>query len=247
MGPWRLEVLRLWRTRRLIALAAAFLLLGFGMPVLTYYLPALIKNSGNGVQVTVPKQTAADSITAFASNAAQMGTLVVVVVAAATLAIDAHPGLAAFYRTRIHRPTRLVLPRYAVVTAASVASLALGTLGAWYETVVLFGSVPVGALMGGFALEALWICFVTSIVLVFGSAIRGLLGVVGASIALLLALALLSNLSAVSFWLPTRLAGSEADLVKHTADGLWRAAIVTGVVTVAAISLGVYRLGQYRR
>ena len=110
-----------------------------------------------------------------------------------------------------------------------------------------FGSFSVGALLGGFALEALWLCFVTGIVLVFSSAIRGLLGVVGASIALLLALALLGNLPAVSSWLPTKLAGSEADLVKHAADGIWRAAVITGVATVAAVSLGVYRLGQYRR
>jgi ABC-2 type transport system permease protein len=243
MGPWRLEVLRLWRTRRLVALAATFLILGLGIPVLTYYLPELVKNAGNGVQIIAPKPTAADSIAGFASNVAQLGTLVVVVVAAATLAIDAHPGLAAFYRTRVRRPTRLVLPRYVIVTAASVATLALGTLGAWYETTVLLGSVSVGALVGGLALEALWLCFVTSIVTVFASTIRGVLGVVGASIALLLALALLGNLPAASSWLPTRLAASGADFVQHSAGNVWHAAVVTGVATVAALSLAVNRLG----
>ena len=79
-------------------------LLGFGIPVLTYYLPDLVKNAGNGVQIIAPKPTPADAIAGFASNAAQLGTLVVVVVAASTLAIDANPGLAAFYRTRVHGP-----------------------------------------------------------------------------------------------------------------------------------------------
>src|SRR6266545_1028652 len=144
MGPWRLELLRVWRTRRMIALAATFLILGLGVPVLTYYLPELVKNAGNGVRIIAPKPTPADAITGFASNVAQLGTLVIVVVAAASLSIDAHPGLAAFYRTRVHRPILLVLPRYVVVTAASVATLALGTLGAWYETRVLLGSVPFG-------------------------------------------------------------------------------------------------------
>jgi ABC-2 type transport system permease protein len=244
MGPWRLELLRLWRTRRLVALAATFLILGLGDPVLTYYLPELVKNASNGVQITVPKQTAADGIAGFAGNVAQLGTLVVVVVAAANLSIDAHPGLAAFYRTRVHRPTLLVLPRYVMATAASVATLALGTLGAWYETMVLLGHVPFGALMGGFALEALWFCFVTSIVAVFTSAIRGVLGVVGASIALLLGLALLGNLPSASSWLPTRLAASGADIVQHSAGDVWHATVVACVATVVALSLAVNRFGK---
>jgi ABC-2 type transport system permease protein len=244
MGPWRLELLRVWRTRRLIALAATFLILGLGVPVLTSFLPELVKGATNGVQITVPKQTAADGIAGFAGNVAQLGTLVVVVVAAATLSIDAHPGLAAFYRTRVHRPILLVLPRYAIVTAASVATLALGTFGAWYETTVLLGSVPFGALMGGLALEALWLCFVTSIVTVFTSAIRGVLGVVGGSIALLLTLALLDGLPSAFSWLPTRLAASGGDLIQHPAGDVWHAVVVSSLATVAALSLAVNRLGK---
>jgi len=244
MGPWRLEVLRVWRTRRLIALAATFLLLGLGVPILTYYLPELVKNGSNGLQITVPKQTPTDAVSGFAGNVAQLGTLVVVAVAAASLSIDARPGLAAFYRTRLHRPALLVLPRYVIVTAASVVALALGTLGAWYETAVLLGSVPPGSLMAGLALEALWLCFVTSVVALLTSAIRGVLGVVGASIALLLALNLPGSLSAVSSWLPIRLAASEADFLQHPAGTIWHAAVVSGVATVAALSLAVHRLGK---
>ncbi len=244
MGPWRLEVLRVWRTRRVIALAATFLILGLGVPVLTFYLPELVKNAGNGVRIIAPKPRPADAIAGFASNVAQLGTLVVVVVAAANLSIDAHPALAAFYRTRVHRPTLLVLPRYLIVTAASVATLALGTFGAWYETTVLLGSVPFAALMVGLALEALWFCFVTSIVAVFTSAIRGVLGVVGGSIALLLALALVGGLPAASSWLPTSLGASAADLVQHPAGDVWHAVVVSAAATVAALSLAVNRLSK---
>jgi ABC-2 type transport system permease protein len=244
MGPWRLELLRIWRTRRLIALAATFLILGLGSPVLTYYLPDLVKNSANGIQIILPEQTAADGIASFASNIAQLGTLVVVVVSAATLAIDADPGLAAFYRTRIRRPLPLVMPRYLVVTAASIAALALGTLGAWYETTVLLGSVPFGSLMLGFALEALWLCFVTSIVAFFTSTLRGVLSAVGASIAFLLGLSLLGSLTAASSWMPTRLSGSGAAFIQDATGNIWHAILVTGLATIAAISLAIYRFGH---
>jgi len=227
-----------------VALAATFLILGLGIPILTYYLPELVKNAGNGVQIIAPKPTPADAIAGFAHNVAQLGTLVVVVVAAATLSIDAHPALAAFYRTRVHRPVLLLLPRYVTVAAASVAMLALGTFGAWYETTVLLGSVSFGALMVGLALEAVWLCFVTSIVAAFTSAMRGVLGVVGGSIALLLALALLGNLPSAFSWLPTRLAASGADFVQHSAGDVWHGVVVSGVATVAALSLAVNRLGK---
>jgi ABC-2 type transport system permease protein len=244
MGVWRLELLRIWRTRRIVALGAIFVILGLGEPILTYYLPELVKGSGHGVQITVPKQTATDAMAAFAGDVGQLGTLVVVVVAAASLAIDANPSLAAFYRSRIHRPARLLVPRYATVTAASVAMLALGTISAVYETAVLFGAVPIGALVGGFALEAVWICFATSIVAVFASLVRGLAGVVGGSIALLLALGLLGSASSVSSWLPTRLAGSGAALLQHPFGDLWHAVIVSSIATFAALAFAVNRLGD---
>jgi ABC-2 type transport system permease protein len=244
MGAWQLELLRTWRTRRLIALAAAFLLLGLGIPLLTYFLPEIIKGSARGVQITVPRQTAADAITGFAGNTGQLGTLVVVVVSAASMSIDAHPALAAFYRTRLRGSRALVLPRYVTVTAASLLMLALGTLAALYETNVLFGAVPIGALMVGIALEGLWFCFVTSVVACFTSVMRSVLGVVGLSIAMFLALALLEGLPAAFSWLPTRLAASGADLIHHPAGDVWHAAVVTALATLSALGIGMHRLGH---
>jgi ABC-2 type transport system permease protein len=244
MGPWHLELLRMWRTRRWIALAATFLILGLGLPVLTYFLPDLVKGASTTVQIVVPKQTAVDAIASFASNAGQLGTLVLVVVAAASLAVDAHPALSAFYRTRVRRADLLVLPRYVVVTAASVVALILGTLGAWYETTVLFRSVNFGALAGGVGLEAVWMCFVASIVLLFTSVCRSMLGVVGWAIAFLLALALLTNLGAIASWLPTRLAASVGDLVQGSPGDIWRALVVAGVGTALALAAGVHLLGR---
>ena len=240
IGPWRLEWLRIWRTRRLIALVATFLILGFGSPVLTYYLPDLIKHSSSsGIEITIPEQTAVDGIASYAGNIAQLGTLVIVVVAAATLALDARPGLAAFYRTRIQRRTMLVLPRFLVITAAAIAALALGTIGAWYETTILLGTVPVAALLKGFALEAIWIVFVCSMALLFSGLVRGVLGVVGATLGLLLGLALLGSFSFAASWSPTRLSGSMADFMRESPGDHWQAITVTLAVSVAACAIAV--------
>jgi ABC-2 type transport system permease protein len=245
MGPWRLEMLRVWRTRRLIALAAIFLIVGLGNPVLVYYLPDLLKGAGDGIRITLTRQTPADGIAGFAQSVAQLGTLVVVIVTAATLSIDARPGLAEFYRTRLRRPTRLVLPRYLTITGAAVAAFAVGTLGAWYETTILLGHISLADLAAGSALEALWLCFVTSVVAACTSVIRSVLGAVGSAVALLLALDVLGAAPALSSWMPTRLAESVADLTGPQPGGnIWHGALIAGLVTAALISLAVNRIGQ---
>ena len=244
MGPWQLELLRLWRTRRLIVLAATFLALGLGLPVLTYYLPQLVKHAANGITIIAPKQTPADAIQGFASNTGQLGTLVVVIIAAASFSIDAHPILAAFYRTRLRRPSQLLLPRYLTVAIAATVMLALGTLAAWYETVVLLGSVPVLKLLAGFAHEALWIWFATSLVAAFSSLLRNPAAIAGAAIATLLAIALLGDIAALSSWLPTRLAqGVSALVAPNKADDIWRPVLIATATSIALMTGAIRRLG----
>ncbi len=247
MGPWRLELVRAWRTRRLIVLLAAFVIVGLGDPVLTYYLPELVSGGprDNGVHVVLPRQTALDGITGVAGSLAELDTLVVAIVAAASLVFDARPALAAFYRTRLRQPVRLVLPRYLVMTALAVAALAAGTLAAWYETSVLLGPVPAAGLAGGFALEAVWFCFVTSLVAAFASVVRSAGAAAGSAIAVLLALALLGSVSVISSWLPTRLSASLPDLISpDSAGGIWHAVIVAAAAAVLLVVVAVRRLGR---
>jgi ABC-2 type transport system permease protein len=243
MSVWRLEWLRIWRTWRLIALAAIFLILGLGSPVLTYYLPEIVKNNSSGVQIVVPKQTAADGIRSFTGNLAQLGTLVVAIVASASLAFDSHPALSAFYRTRLRAAWRLVLPRMLAVAAATTATLALGFLGAWYETAVLLGSVPVLGLLAGFAVALLWFCFVIGVVAAFASVMRSVLAVAGSSIGFLLAVSLLGGLSSRFDWLPTRLIGSAAEVVMRESTGLWASVIVAIAATILATTFALARFG----
>jgi ABC-2 type transport system permease protein len=245
MSPWRLEALRLWRTRRVIALGATFGILGLGVPVLTYYLPDIVGNSANGVQVILPPPTAAQALRDFGSNVSQLGTLVVVVVAAATLAIDAHPALAAFYRSRTRRAAILILPRCVAVTLAGVLALGLGILGAWYETAVLLGPLSPGALAAGFGLEALWVCFCVTAVALWASVARGVPAVTGASLASLLTVSLLAGIPALRSWSPTALAGSAADLIGAHHPGVpWHALAVTAPATAALVAGASYRLAR---
>lgn len=249
MSAWRLEILRIWRTRRLIALAAAFGLIGLGIPLLDHSLPQILKHaSSGGVKITIPPPTAAQTLADVGHNFSQLGTLVLVVVAAATLAIDARPPLATFYRSRAHDPSTLVLPRYLTITAAGILALALGTLAAWYETAVLIGHPRVIAIAGGFGLEAAWICFAAATVAAWASIARGVPAITAASLASLLSLALFANIPTVSSWLPTALTNSMGALAKpHHAPPPWHSLIVTAASTIALAAIAAVRLTHRAR
>lgn len=245
MGPWQLEALRIWRTRRLIALAGVFVLTGLGDPALTRYLPELVKGTSDGVRVIIAAPTPADAIASFAASAAQLGTLVIVVVAAASLAIDARPSLAAFYRTRLRRSVLLIMPRYAVVTAASIATLALGVLGAWYETTVLIGALRPAELAGGFAVEALWVCFTVAVAAAWASVARSVLAIAGWSLASILALALLRGAGIAASWLPTALAASAGTVMGARHPGVaWQSILVTVIGTAVLLVISAWRLSR---
>jgi ABC-2 type transport system permease protein len=247
VSPWRLELLRLWRTRRLIALAVAFGLIGLGIPILDHYLPAILKHAhGGGVRIIVPPPTPAQTLADVGDNISQLGTLVLVVVAAASLAIDARPGLAIFYRSRARHPLTLFFPRYATVTIAGILTLGLGVLAAWYETATLIGQPRAVALAGGFALEALWLCFAAATVAAWISLTPGLLASTGASLATLLSLALLANIPPLSTWSPTALAASMGDLAKaHHANTPWHAVIIAVPSTAVLLVLAAWRLTHH--
>lgn len=247
MNLWTLEVARLWRTRRLIALLAVYVLPGLGLPVLTYELPSLLKHSSPDVGIIAPPPTPISSLTSFASNSAQLGTLVLVIVAAATNVLDAHPGIAAFYRSRTRLARRLLLPRLAALAAAAAIGLAAGVGCCWYETEVLIGALQAAPLAGGYAMELLWITFCLALVSVYSAFTSSVAAAAGSTIATLLALSLFAVIAPLKPWLPTHLATSIASLSgPHPTGPEWKAIAVTAVTSFALVAIATRSVRRQR-
>ena len=104
MTLWRLEWLRLTRTRRLLVLLCAYAFFGLTGPLTARYLPQILDRLGtSGMQIEFPPPKPADGIAQFVSNASQICLLIVVMVAASALAFDARTEMAVFLRTRVGR------------------------------------------------------------------------------------------------------------------------------------------------
>ena len=246
MSLWRLEWLRLVRSRRLLVLVVVYVFFGLTGPLSARYLGQILDRVGGGIKVELPPPRPVDGLAQFASNASQICLLVVVLVAAAGLALDSRTELAIFLRTRVANVQALIVPSYVMTSLAAAGAFVLGALAAWYETAVLLGTPPTGRVLAGIVLTSLFLLFAVALTAAAAYLVRGVLATAGVTIVLLLVLALLGNIPAIGKWLPTTLLSSLPGLAggEPWSKYLW-AALVTLVATVGALVAAI-RLADRR-
>jgi len=236
MTLWRLEWVRLVRSRRLLALLGVYLFLGLLGPVTARYMGEILERFGGDVVVVLPDPVPADGISQFTANAHQIGLLVGVVAAAGALVIDAIPEMSVFLRTRVRSVPRLLTPRLVVSFAAIATAFLVGMLGAWYETVVLLGSVDIGRLMLGTLLTLVYLGFVVALVAVLASRLATVLATVATTIVTLLVLPIVGLFDVVGRRLPSHLLGATDALIRNAEPPAeYLAAALVTVATSAAL------------
>jgi ABC-2 type transport system permease protein len=245
MSLWRLEWLRLTRTPRAIALAAVFLFIGLIEPVVTRFLRDIVGRLSHGARVPLPLPSPADGLNSYVSEITLIGLIIVVAIAAGALTFDTRPGISTFLRTRVTSMTRLVIPRFAVTGAAAAVAYLLGTLGAWYETTVLLGSLPVGGVLAGIGCGAIYMVFAVAVTALAASLARSVIGTIGIALAILILLPIAGSIHAIDNWLPSTLVNAPVDLVgsEHLAHFI-PALAVTVAATAAAVCFAAYRLAR---
>lgn len=242
MTLYRLELLRLFRTRRWLALLGVYVFFGIIGPLSARYLREIIDFAGGteGMTIEFPPPLPADGMIQYASNAMQIGTLVALVVAAGALAFDAIPEMGVFLRTRVPDVRRILTPRLVVTTVAVVASFVAGALVAWYETWTLIGPVGVADVVLGTALGALFLCFVVALVAAMTGLTKSVLSTVLASVVVLLAMPILGVVRSLGRWLPTHLSGALGALPAGAPAGDYtHATLVTVALTALLLWVAV--------
>lgn len=245
MNLWRLEWIRLFRTKRWIALLGVYVFFGLIGPLSARYIREILESFGGGVQVILEDPVAADGIASYVSNAAQIGLLVAVGIAAAALAFDAKPQMGIFLRTRVSHIREIIAPRYFVMTAAVAASFTAGSIAALYESTVLMGSLPFGGWLVGTILGCVYLAFAVAVVAAVAGKSQSVLVTTVVSIGVLLLLPLIGIAPQIGEWLPSHLVGAIDSLVRGGEFGdYWRALGVTAMLTIGSLWLAVRWAGQ---
>ena len=213
MTLWRLEWLRLMRTKRWLALFGVYVFFGFLGPLTARYMNEILDRFGGnleGAVIQFPDPQPVDGLTQYAANVSQLGVLMAVIVAAAAVTIDSIPEMGVFIRTRVERMAEALSPRVVVSAAAIVAAFVTGALIAWYETAVLIGPLPTGDVLVGIAYGAVYLVFVVALVAAVAGKARTVLGSVLASVVILLVFPLAGVVDEIGRWLPSYLVGALA-------------------------------------
>lgn len=236
MNLWRLEWLRMTRTRRWVVVLAVFAFFGILGPFSARYIGEILERFGGGVEVTFPEPIPADGIAQYVGNVQQLGLLVLIMVAAGALTMESRYEMAVFLRTRVKDPFRLLLPRYVVVAGTGIVAFLVGTLLAWYETSVLIGAPDPGAITIGSALFAVYLLFAVAVVALAGALLKGVVPTVITALAVLLVLPLFGLVPAVGDWLPSHLVGALDGLLRgNEASGYLKSVAVTLVCVVGLL------------
>lgn len=245
MSLWKLEWIRLFRTKRWIALLGVYLFFGLVGPLSARYIREILESFGGGVEVVLQDPVAADGIASYVSNAAQIGLLVSIGIAAAALAFDAKPQMGIFLRTRVSRIREIIVPRYAVMAAAVAASFAAGSIAALYESTVLMGSLPFGGWLLGTILGCVYLAFAIAVVAAVAGKSQSVLVTAVVSIGVLLLLPLIGIAPQIGEWLPSHLVGAIDSLVRGGGfSEYWRALAVTVALTAASLLLAARWAGR---
>jgi ABC-2 type transport system permease protein len=243
MNTWRLERLRLTRSRRWMALFGVYVVFGLLGPVLARYMAQLVQRAQSEITIIVPPPQPRDGVVNYLSQVSQIGLIVVVVIAAAALTFDARRGVSTFLRTRAASMWRLVVPRVVTSGAAAVLAYTAGLAAAWYGTTVLLGPLPAGPMLAGLLCEWLYLAFTVAIVAAAASLARTTLGTVGLGLGALITLSIAGTVSAVHDWLPTSLAGAPVGLLGPDTLGDYLPAIVVALAaSTALVAFAVHRL-----
>ncbi|GAB3744287.1 ABC transporter [Nocardiopsis nanhaiensis] len=241
---YRLETTRLIRTHTLLALVLLCGVFGALGPLTAYFTKDLVEMAEPGMGIDIPAATAPDALGSYMELAAPFGVLAVVLVAAAALSVDASPGRSAFYRSRVKRASDLVLPRFALSTAAALAAFLAGALVAWAVTSFLYQSLPlVSTLLGAF-LAGLYLAFAVAVVALVSTVARSTLATAGFSVLVLVVVLIVGQLPFLAQWGPSGLLNGQVGLSSGVPLAEFAPmAAVTVVFTAAVLAVAVRRSG----
>lgn len=237
---FRKEMLEQGRTYRFLIVLAVFAAFGLSSPALAKFTPEMLKAIPGvppEIMLAFPTPTLADAVGQYVKNMSQFGVLLALLVTMGVVVQEKERGTAAFFLTRpVSRPTFL-LAKFAALTVAFVASLAVAALGCWYYTYFLFEPLAWGPFLAlnGLMLVVFLVYMALSLL---GSTIARSNGVaVGLAFLALVLIAGIGALPSIGDYFPGRLFSWGASLALNGNVTAWPALWISlGIILVALVA-----------
>jgi len=241
-GFWvllRKEIREQFRTNKIIILAVVFLFFGLSLPVLTKYLPDIINSvpSTGGFAIEMPPAVSIDAILSYASNIAQLGVLIVVLLAMGSIAKETEGGTAALLLSKPVSRLSFITAKLTAESLNLLLGMLFGGVACWGCTLVLFGDVATLGFVYQMLLMVLFLIFCLAVTLFFSSLMKNQIAAGGLAITTILATSLLAVLPNAGRFLPGGLISWGNQLVTGQSMAVEWGALA---ITLTLIALCVY-------
>jgi ABC-2 type transport system permease protein len=237
-GWWPLfkkEILEQIRTNRFLIVGGVFLFFGLTTPLTIKYLPEIIKQAGEGMQITIPPPTALQSLSEFSSTILQLGILVLILVGMGTIANEYKNGTALLTLSKPVTRAAFVGSKFAALCLNLIVSLLVSGLVCYAYSVWLIGSADFGAFMLQNALLAMFLMLVLSLTVMFSALFKSGLAAGGLAMATVIVLSLLSTFPWIGKYLPGKLPGWGLNIMNGSGPSSWWALGTTLVLMVVCL------------
>jgi ABC-2 type transport system permease protein len=231
----RKELLEQWRTLRLPVIAAVFVLIGLGSPLLARFTPELVEALGGAqFQIVLPPPTTADAVDQLIKNVSQFGILIAVLLAMGSVATEKERGTAGLILTKPAGRGAFLVAKLVAIGGTLALATFLAAAAAWFYTLVLFEALPVVGFAASAAVQWLALMVFASITFLGSTLTRSALAAAGIGIAAFIVIGVLSVFPSVAPYLPVGLGAPARALALGMPVGEIAGPIVANVALIAA-------------
>ena len=231
------ELKELWRSYRLVALAAVLVAMGILSPLAARFLPDLLGSlTPEGMVIQLPAPTVADANVQFVKNISQTGIIVLILVSMGVVARERERGTAVLVLSKPVRRGEFLTAKLTALALGLAASLLLSALVSYVYTLLLLGDVSIAAYLAMAGLTFLYLLVVLALTFLASAAFRSQLAAGGIGFFGMILLSLLGSLPRVGRLLPGELLGWALRAGSGTGPSSWGAlAVSLGIIAVCLL------------
>ncbi|MCJ8013864.1 ABC transporter permease [Paenibacillus sp. KQZ6P-2] len=191
---FRKEMLEMGRSYRWLWVPLVFLMLGVMQPIVTRFMPEILKAAGNmpkGMTIMMEMPSGAEVLAQTLGQYNAIGILILVLSLMTMISGERQSGVSQMIFSKPVSFVSYAAAKWMSMISLITASFGLGYAGAWYYTVQMIGPVDTAAAVKAALFYLLWMWFAGSLTLLFSSLMNPAAGIAFVSLgaALLLSLA----------------------------------------------------------
>ena len=223
------------RTYRLLIVVAIFFVFGLGTPLLLNYMPVLLPADEG---IVIPDFTTTDVVKEYMDTVGQVGLIAAILVAMGAVARERESGTAAMTLSKPVGCGAFITAKLAALALAFGIGVAVGALGCYIYTLILFGNPGALDFFLANIVAGLYLLVCLAVTLMYSSLFKRQLAAGGLALVSLIGLAAISGLPVMKDYSPGALLAWSQRIASGSGPNTWGVLITSLVLALLTILIG---------